>query len=90
MQSNFRLQSLLYPTLIRLAQIRIFASFCIGRCGTSIAHNIKAMMTYLGPCYHIQYKSELLYLSNALFYARDINKARASVNLKELTNISRH
>jgi hypothetical protein len=32
-----------------------------GTCGTSIAHNIKAMMTCLDPFYHIPYKGELLY-----------------------------
>lgn len=44
-----------YPILsyfIRLAKTFIFASFCLGICGTSIAHNIKAMMTCLNPYYH--------------------------------------
>lgn len=52
---------LFYPILLRFAKIRIFASLCLGKCGTSIAHNIKAMMTCLDPFYHYQYKGELLY-----------------------------
>jgi len=51
-----------YIQFWRLAQIRIFASLCKGICGTSIAHNIKVMMTCLSPCYHIRYTGELLYL----------------------------
>ena len=47
---------------MRLAQTRIFASLCLGICGTSIAHNIKAMMTCLSPCYLIQSSGELLYV----------------------------
>lgn len=49
----------------RLAKIHILASLCLGTCGTSIAHNIKAMRTCLDPFYHNPYTGELLYF---IFY----------------------
>ena len=60
MQPNFRLQSISFLSyFLRLAKIRIFASLCLGICGTSLAHNIKAMMTCLSPCYQIQYNGRI-------------------------------
>jgi len=38
-----------------LAPFFNIASLCIGICGTSIAHVIKAMMTCLSPFYEFQY-----------------------------------
>jgi hypothetical protein len=70
---------------LRLAKICIFASLCLGICGTSIAHNIKAMMTCLDPFYHIQYTDELLY-HNKIF----TNKARVYVNSMDRTTVSQH
>jgi hypothetical protein len=43
-----------------LAPFHNIASFCKGKCGTSQAHVIKAMMTCLDPYYLIQYSGELL------------------------------
>jgi hypothetical protein len=45
-----------FSYFLRLAKIRIFASLWLGLCGTSIAHNIEAMMTCLCPFYHIYYE----------------------------------
>ena len=60
MQPNFRLQSISFLSyFLRLAKIRIFASLCLGICGTSLAHNIKAMMTCPSPCYQIQYNGRI-------------------------------
>ena len=63
MQPNYRLQFFII-LFWRLAQIHILASHCKGICGTSIAHNIKVMMTCLGPYYHNRYFGELHYLIN--------------------------
>ena len=52
MQPNFRLQFIsILSYFVRLAKIHIFASLCLGICVTSIAHNIKAMMTCLCPLF---------------------------------------
>jgi len=78
MQPNFRLQSISFLSyFLRLAKIRIFASLCLGICGTSLAHNIKAMMTCLSPYYHIQLSAESSFIL--------LNKARVYVNLMDLT-----
>ena len=44
-----------------LAKTHALASLCIGICGTSIAHNIKAMMTCLSPYYKSIYSGKQLY-----------------------------
>ncbi|KAL1866997.1 hypothetical protein VTK73DRAFT_4351 [Phialemonium thermophilum] len=44
------------------SKIHIFASLCLGICGTSIAHNIEVIMTCLCPFYHSLCMGELLYL----------------------------
>lgn len=45
-----------------LAPFYNIASLCKGMCGTSIAHNIMAMMTCLSPSYLVQYSGEPLYV----------------------------
>lgn len=51
---------------VRLAKTHVLTSLCLGLRGTSIAHNIKAMMTCLDPSYYTKSPSKnyfiLLYL----------------------------
>jgi hypothetical protein len=49
----------LIQDFLRLARIHIFASLCLGKCGTSIARGIKAMMTCLCPFFR---KNTLSYI----------------------------
>jgi hypothetical protein len=49
---------LIVSYFIWFAKFHNFASFCLGICGTSKAHNIKAMMTCLSPYYHYLYIGE--------------------------------
>ena len=76
---------LILSYFVRLAKIRIFASLCLGICGTSIAHNIKAMMICLSPLYHIQYGEQ-----NRFIKINFTNKAGVYVNSMAFATVSQH